>query len=293
MTVAEEEKPFILLAGVNTKAATPASVSMENIRANMGRGLPNLSNMPEFQKIKGKDIPIALVGGGPSLKDTIHELKDFKHVIACGSVHDYLVKNGVISEYCMTCDPDPIMANYLKTPHSETKYLISSNSDSAVFDALKGMPVAMWHCGPLDIEEMNKIDPNWQIVGGGCTVGLRSISMAILLGYENLHFFGFDSCLGEDEKHHAYDFTDESEELGEIFKIKIGSTSNGPDEDSKIYRCAGYHMAQADHFKIFTTMYGNIFTPTFHGTGLLPALWEMIETRAKEMTAQQQEAGPK
>jgi len=280
-----KELPFVLLAGVNTVAATPADISKQNIPVNIARGHTRLHMLPEFQKVKGENVPIALVGGGPSIKDTIDEVRSFRHVIACGSSHDYLVESGIVPEYCAICDPDPIMANYLRKPQTETKYLVASSSDASVFDALAGMQIVLWHCAPVDKEFMDEVDPGWHMVGGGCTVGLRAISISIVLGYTNIHFFGFDSCLGEDGSHHAYSFTDESESLGDIFCVKIGSSMSGPDEDSNMFRCAGYQLAQADHFKKFVEMYGKIFTPTFHGTGLLPALWSDIKAKAEAMTA--------
>lgn len=272
-----EEASFALLAGVNTVAATPAEESIKNIPTNLARGFPRLHQMPEFQRIKGSDVPIAIVGGGPSLKQTIDELRGFRHIMAAGSVHDYLRSQGFAPEYAVACDPSPLMANYFRNPSSETKYLLSSHCDDAVFEALKGMSIAIWHCAPIDKEFLDQHDPGWHAVGGGCTVGLRGLSLAIVLGYENIHLFGFDSCLGEtDDEHHAYGFTEETEELGQIYSVRIGHGMSGPVEGGKTYRCAGYQMAQADHFKLWVEHYGNMFNPTFHGDGLLPEMWKHI-----------------
>jgi len=276
------DRNFALMAGVNTVAATPADQSNKNIPVNLARGFPRLHQMPEFQRVKGPNAPIALVGGGPSLKETIGELKDFRHVFACGSSHDYLVKSGIIPEYCAACDPDPVMASYLKTPSTETKYLISSHCDDAVFKALEGMSIALWHCAPIDKDFLDEVDPGWHIVGGGCTVGLRALSIAIVLGYENIHFFGFDTCLGEKDAHHAYEFETAEEEVGKTYDVKVGYCGEGPAEDAKVFRCAGYHLGQAAHFKEFISMYGGMFTPTFHGGGLLRAIWEMTKTKSEK-----------
>jgi hypothetical protein len=198
-------------------------------------------------------------------------------------VHDYLRAHGFTPEYAVMCDPDPIMANYLRNPSSETKYLLSSHCDDKVFKALDGMSIALWHCAPVDEELMNKADPGWHSVGGGCTVGLRAISIAIVLGYQNIHLFGMDSSIGDtDDEHHAYNFTDDSEELGKIYVVKLGLGKNGPIEGSRSYRCAGYQMAQADHFRLLVQHYGNVFSPTFHGDGLLPAMWKQISEEAQK-----------
>ena len=277
-----EDNKFVILGGVNVVAATPSDVSNINVPKNIARGHPRLHQMPEFHKMKG-DTPIALIGGGPSVEETIADARGFKHTMACGSSHDYIVKSGIVPEYCAICDPDPIMANYLRSPQRETKYLVSTHADKSVFDALEGMPIALWHCGPIDEKLLNEIDPGWHAVGGGCTVGLRGLSIAIMLGYSNIHFFGFDSCLGFEDKHHAYDFTDESESLGDIHSIRIGFGLNGPSEGGKLFRAAGYQLAQAVHFKEFVAGYGNMFTPTFHGEGLLPEIWKTIKSEAEKI----------
>jgi hypothetical protein len=274
-----------MLAGVNTVAATPAETSHENIRENLGRGLPRLHQLPEFKKVKGWDTPLAIVGGGPSLKgaSVLAELRSFEgHMIACGSVHDYLRGCGFRPRYTAACDPDPIMANYLRNPWPGTLYLLSTHCHKSVFDALENMPIALWHCAPIDEAFLNEVDPGWQAVGGGCTVGLRAISIALMMGYSNLHFFGFDSCLNGDE-HHAYDFTDDSEELGQIYNLKIGVGPEGPGADAKVYRCAGYQMAQASHFKTLLEHYGHVFTPTFHGDGFLSAMWDSIKSESDRL----------
>ena len=96
---------------------------------------------------------IALVGGGPSLLETLPELTKYYKIIACGSVHDYLLDNNIIPDYCLICDPDPLMSKYLTKWHEDCIYLIASQCDKSVFELLiKGNGhVAprcfIWNCG--------------------------------------------------------------------------------------------------------------------------------------------------
>lgn len=263
---------FFKLDGVSTHTDVPFEISIEYIKANMKRGLPRFHHMPEFQKVKGWDHPILLVGGGPSLRkpENLEKLRKYakRHtVIACGSVHNWLVSQGIIPTYTTVCDPDAVMAEYLTSNVQDTQYLIATNCHPAVLDTLKDNKVFLWHCYGDDSileHEATEEKGEFRAVGGGCTVGLRSISIAILLGYSNIHFFGFDSCL-DGNFHHAYDFATETEELGKVFKIKIGSFEAG----EKIYYCAGYQLAQVVQFKEFFIEWGQFFFPTFHGEGLL------------------------
>lgn len=275
--------PFYSLGRVNTVAATPSNVSIQKIKDNIVKyNYPRLHELKEFKKIKTEKI--ALVGGGPSIEKTIDELKEYKNIVACGSSHDWLISKNIIPTYAVICDPDPISANYYTKPQIGCNYLIATACDKKVFDILNGYQITMWHCYSDDaLKELIKVEPNVQAVGGGCTVGLRSLSIALMLGYNNIHFFGFDSCLGEKDKHHAYDFTDESEALGEIYKLKFGMYEG---IEEKEYRCAGYQLAQASNFHEFFKEFNGAFTPTFHGEGLLPDFMRMImkeDKRIKEL----------
>lgn len=237
-------------------------------------------------KIPKGDTPIYLIGGGPSLKETIKEIKalDRAITVACGSVHDYLIQNGVYPTYCVVCDPDPISALYLKENSNQTIYLIATQCDDAVFDALVDKPIFMWHCYNEEFEKFVEIEVDFQAIGGGCTVGMRALSIAIMMGYHNIHFYGFDSCLGDDKSHHAYGFNSEEEELGKVFTVSLDPLGVNK------YYAAGYQLAQVQHFQSFYCHYIDFFTPTFHGTGLLPAMMDRMAEAIKQDKLQKDKA---
>jgi uncharacterized Rossmann fold enzyme len=286
------------LAGVTTSTATSSEESMENVRLNVGRSIPwfhDLYPVKEEDRVPGKRI--ALVGGGPSIKDTVYELMDFQTIIACGSVHDWLQANSPrVPTYCAVCDPDPVMANYLRAPDHNTKYLISSHANKTVFDALEGYDVTMWHCWPIGIGDEEARDflqektPGWVAVGGGCTVGLRALTLAMMMGFTELHFFGFDSCMGvSDDNHHAYPFTDDTKEfLGDIYNLRIGMGTGENDlPQEREYRVAGYQLAQAEHYKQMLQAFGHLFRPIFHGPGLLADLQAMIDIETQRLITEE------
>ena len=285
------------LGGVTTSAATSTDESMDNVRANISLSLPWFHDVCLVrEKSKAPKGRIALVGGGPSLKDTVHELMDFTTIMACGSSHDWLQEHSPRAPtFCVVCDPDPVMANYLRRPDRRTTYLISSHANPIVYDALAGHEVVMWHCWPIgDGDEeakvfLNERTPGWVAIGGGCTVGLRAISMALMMGYSDLHFFGFDSCMTT-EDHHAYPFVDPTKEfLGDVYDVRIGMGQvNGP--GAKVYRVAGYQLAQAEHYKQTLMAFGGAFKPTFHGPGLLADMQASIDLETKRLKAEEKAA---
>ena len=261
---------FLKLAKINTIAATPSDISFEQIKQNIKRPHMRLHEMASFKVPKGP-MPIALVGGGPSLSEYVHELNFFDGVVvACGSAYDYLIEQNIVPTYCVLCDPDEITAAYITKPNKATTFLVATQCHSKVFETLKGYAIIMWHCYNEEFERFKEIDPTFQAVGGGCTVGLRALSIAIMLGYSNIHFYGFDSCLGVNNHHHAYSFN-ANEELGELYIISLDI--NDP---KQTFVCAGYHLAQVQHFQEFFANYHGFFKPVFHGTGLLPAMMQKM-----------------
>lgn len=276
-----EELQWARLDGVNTHTAVAMDDIFENYKGNIGRNLPRMVQMPEFFKVKGKEKKVAIVGGGPSLKDNLDELRTFRVIIAAGSANDYLMEHGIIPTYTVLCDPDPIMARYIERQDTEVKYLVASTCHNTVYETLAGKQIIMWHCDSDELrEKFKELEPAYVGVGGGSTVGLRSISMALLLGYNNLHLFGFDSCYGKDGEHHAYGFKDEEYEklgLGETYRITPKNIEAGPpDANDPVYICAGYHLAQIHQFKDYYSKYRDVFNVTVHGDGLLAATVKLM-----------------
>jgi hypothetical protein len=283
--------PFYPLAGITTTAAIPSTRQFENLKQNIKLGLPKLKNLPEFHKVKGFEIPIALVGGGPDIVNQLDELRKFRTIVACGSVHDFLIKNNIVPTYAVMCDPDPVGLNYFKTPHTEVKYLLSSGCDPLIIEHFSSYQRILWHCHSDDYldEKLNfnikEVDSDYDAIGGGCTVGLRSVSIALCMGYSNIHFFGYDSCLGSDKSGYAYDLSTqkEKEDMGKIYAVKKGFVDKGSDGDT--YYCLGYHIAQLEHFKGFWAAHHEYFVPTFHGKGLMPDFINMIQKVRRDQEA--------
>lgn len=264
---------FYPLDGVNTKTATAPEEILSNMKSNVEKykTITRLHQLPEFQKIKGSNKSIAVVGGGPSVNNYIDDIKQFRTVVAAGSSHDYLVENGVKLTYAIICDPDPLSINYYQKLDTETKYLVASGCDEKIFEHIKNHPLVMWHCHS-DSYSPSEIEVGYQAVGGGCTVGLRSLSIALLLGYNHIHIFGMDSCMADNGKSHAYI----TEDIGDTYSIKVAQSKSYLPDGIKTFKCAGYQLAQAWHFIEFYKHHNQYFTPYIYGDGLLAEVMKNI-----------------
>lgn len=243
--------------------AMESETVIANIEKTHSRKLPDFWDLPEVGKFKG-EVPIAIVGGGPSLAETMVELRTFQQIMACGSAHDYLVDQGIAPRYCVVLDPDPLTANYLKKPSPTCTYLVASQCDDAVFKALDGFPVATWHCAGIGVKaDEDEIFRKRPRIGGGCTVTLRALSIAIILGYGNQHYFGFDSSVRPD-RHHAYD----CEDVTGVVDVRMPGSN-------RVFYAASYMLAQAAQFQDALRTHGHLFTPTIHGDGLIAEIMKV------------------
>lgn len=261
------------LEGCTVITAKPTEDILKNIQYNVNRPKREVSDLPEWRD----NLPIAIVGGGPSLKDTIKNLADYKYVMVCGSAHDYVIRNSkCFINYVVVCDPDELVINYLQEkPSIDTKYLIASQCDPKVFEHLKDERVHIWHSGGVNDNAV--FGEGKLVLGGGCTVGTRAICMALGLGFSKLHLYGFDTCLSMDFKHHAYDFNDpEKETLGNITEIAL----DGP--NGKKFHVAGYMLGQLFDFQKLIGMYAHRMEVTVFGDGLLKHLMDLTQKKLLE-----------
>lgn len=274
-TGGEQSPPVLRRLNMTSHMAMAPETVLENVRKCQARELPKFHLLPEFYRPKG-DLPIAIVAGGPSLTKTLDELEPYRNnIMVCGSAHDHVISLGYVPRYCVVCDPDPIMANYLKKPHPQTTYLLASHCDENLFEALKHFAVAVWHpAGIASKEEEDVIYNAEPRIGGGCTVTLRAIPLAIMLGYSNQQIFGFDSCITK-EQHHAYD----AEDVEHIMDVRVG-------KEGKTFYAPSYLLAQAQQFQdIVLKGYGHLFTPTVHGDGLIAEIMREGHRIAQEQNA--------
>lgn len=264
------------LDGIDVQTATPTEHIIENIKKNKDRKLSKIDKLDDWRE----QTPIAIVGGGPSLTKELDNLRKYKYILACGSVHDYLIQNKIIPEWCAVCDPDPIVINYLKkkqtwTSEYSTKYLIASQCAPEVFEHLKDCDVTMWHLMGDKFDHSIYGENNQVLIGGGCTILTRAMVIAMGMGFYNLNLFGCDTSLGLSGEHHAYEWSDPSKEQT-YDEAKVQFEMDGP-----IFKVAGYHLGQLFDIKALSKQYQNRMQITVHGESLLHYFMELAQKRLK------------
>lgn len=149
--------------------------------------------------------PCSIVGSGPTINETHKELVG--DVIAINSAISYLLDQGIVPKFGVLWDGTEIVEKFAR-PHPDITYLVASRCHPKVFERLKYCKVVVWHAaGDHDIidvmqkpEVIEKMPLPQPLICGGSAGVTRTIYVASVLGYTDVHLFGADSCysvLGE------------------------------------------------------------------------------------------------
>jgi hypothetical protein len=253
------------------RANTDVGYRENNVAINIKRKLPRFLQRTDLMQLRGE--PIAIVGGGPSVKDYLPKIQEFKWIMAAGSCHDYLIENGIIPTFAVSTDSKEETNDYYRRLNLDTQYLIASTSPPSLFDRLwlhegleqQGCKTWLWHF-------FEQVDPEHyqgeQACGWGCMVGVVCIQIALWLGFQEHHYFGYD-CSIERDHTHAYEVAD-----WEKKHIRDGVTEAEVGDEKTRHLTTTAFIAQCTHFLgIYRSPDGNYLNGTVYGKGLL---WDVI-----------------
>ncbi len=157
------------------------------------------------------DGHICIVGGGPSLADTLDELKWRKSigqkVWALNGAGRFLYRHGICPDAVVIADARPENADFLSELNQNTTVYLASQCHPAVFDNAEDyeLQIILWHANSPGMAELlgeEQARPVF-LIGGGTTVGMNAMVLAFASGYRKIHLYGFDSSY-RDTTHHAY-----------------------------------------------------------------------------------------
>ncbi len=255
------------------------NVSNETLMANVGRNIRR--HLPQLDVFAPTDKPIAIVAGGWSLVDTFDELRDLYFdgtpIIALNGAGNWLMERNIRPSVQVVMDARPDNIVFVEKPIPRCRYFLASQCDPSLFDACEDRDVSIFHMLSTDLTEEEKENPSeetprlerellekfyrtrWRGVPGAGTIGVRSISLARILGYQFMHIFGLDSCLSPEGVNHPYP-QDWNKPDKKILDVWCGMRK---------FRCAGWHTAQADQFYTYVQTCGELFHLNVHGDGLI------------------------
>jgi len=210
----------------------------------------------------------AVVGFGPSLNDTLEQVRSFKYIFTCSGSHKFLIERGIVPTWHVEVDPRKHKVGLMGQPHPDVEYLVASTCHPEVFKHLENYNVKLWHVFDNSEEGLRTLPRGEWAITGGCDVGLRAMTISRFFGFTDLHIFGLDGSSPNETHRHAAEHPKQ-------FKLKE-IECNG----RRFYTSEGM-LAAAQSIWHELDMMPDV-TPHFYGDGLIQEMFKTWERKPVE-----------
>jgi hypothetical protein len=252
----------------NGQMNTGESRLIANIQSSIRRGYPQMKTGPN----RGERI--CLVGSGPSLNDTLPELRQLlwegATLVTLNGAYHWCIEHNLRPQTQIVMDARPSNARFVTPYVPRCNYVLASQCAPETWDAVEGYPdVWIWHPvvksegGPTEV--LNAYyGGQWIGVGGGTTVATRAINLLRTVGYLNFDLFGIDCCWMDDQ-HHALPQPENNGDARTKRTIRVGVKGSGHARD---FSASAWHVKQMDDLCTTLHVNGRLFRVTVHGDGM-------------------------
>ena len=234
---------------------------IKNVKHNIKQGFLQVEPHPT------NDIEVMIVGGGPSVTEHLEKIKQLRQngvkLITINNAYNWCIDNGLTPSAMVMVDAREFNGRFTKPVVEGCKYFIASQCNPSVFEGLPKDRTYVWHTQAELLKDiLDKQYETWWSVPGGSTVLLRAIPLFRMLGFKRFHLFGCDSCLGEEDKHHAYEQVENDGQA--VMPVNVSG---------KIFNCNPWMVSQAQEFMSLIKMLGDEIELEIYG-GLLRHILE-------------------
>jgi len=247
------------------------NTSDEAIYSNIRENSANQLNWVKC--VDAHDGVAVLCGGGPSLADTLDEIRwqaaSGAKVFAMNGAAKFLADNGILPDYQVLIDARIETADLIGPARN---HLFASQVHPECF---KRMPSAqLWHLQVGNIEnEFPDYESAYVLIGGAASVGNTATCLAYAIGYRNLQIYGYDSSHREGEGHAYKQPLNDGDPCAHV-------VFNG-----KEYIASLTMKLQAERFQeTAKALQESGCKIEVHGSGLLPDMWN---TPVEELSEQE------
>jgi len=234
-------------------------------------GLPRLTMQPMLPE----GHRAVIVGGGPSIESELENIRllsfDPRNMIfALNWAHTWLLQKGIVPDACVMFEIDVDPCQILEAAHEHVTYYICSHCHPLTFEGLKGSRCVLWHSTPNSDQEkivFEKLYSKDIALGGGISTFLRTLSIALALGYRNFELFGVDSSFPEGSKStHVGGYPTIVDAVADAFPIYARDDKSGV---VKKFMTVSYLAHQVEEFKQYCLMNHQLYKMHVHGDTLL------------------------
>lgn len=200
--------------------------------------------LPEIQEVETHGRRLAVIGGGPSIVDSLQEISQYTDIWAINGACRFLRERGIASTL-LSIDPVDFLAERVS---GATKAILATRCHPDVFKALDGAEITV-----LDVNTDSD-----KGIWASCATASIAFPLAAMLGYRQVVFYGCEGSYSD--KTHAY--MDEAELQDFRFVVE----------------CGGERFTTSPDLYLFTTQIAELFRMTVPGSftersgGLLRAL---------------------
>lgn len=145
---------------------------------------------------------VAIIGYGPSLRETIPMLKELNYdvVFSCSGAYSMCLEHGVVPTYHVEIDWKPHKYLFTKDAQDGTKFLVSAVCSQKLIDNVKHKDSYLTF---IEHGDQIKYPEGAIMLSSGYDVGQHAIIIAHKMGYRNFDLFGFDYCFDMEKHRHA------------------------------------------------------------------------------------------
>lgn len=244
------------------------AVLYANVRAAIATGVPFIKPIPPHDGVA------LLVGGGPSIEGEFGDLAARKvngaTVFALNGAGHWLVDRGLVPDATIVLDARTHNARFVEGLPKQVKLYLAAQCDSSLFEAGKDHDIIGWHV-PFGGNSDIPLTEDMILIGGSTTVGMRALRLVHVLGYREVHLYGYDSSF-KDGFAHAYDQPENSNDR--IRECVV----NG-----RAFVSTAWMIRQADDFQFIAEgLMAEGMHIHVHGDGLLPEVARALGQALKE-----------
>lgn len=255
------------------KMNTNEETLLANIASAIRRGHPQMRSGPV------QPNRICLVGSGPSLTDSLDELRQMiwegATLVTLNGAYHWCIEHGLKPNSQLVMDARASNARFLTPAVPDCRYVLASQCAPEAWDAVEGRP-QVWIFHAVVKQEGAASDlldafygGQWIGVGGGTTVATRAINLLRIAGYVRFDLFGIDCCwLGD--VHHAIDQPENAHDQPTLVELQVKG------QPAATFTVSPWHLKQFDDFLTILKVNGQHFQLAVHGNGLLAHALQLL-----------------
>jgi hypothetical protein len=271
--------PGVAYEMANGRMNTAEQQIVANIQSSIRRGHPQMKTGPN------RPERICLVGSGPSLKDTLPELRQLLWegaiLVTLNGAYHWCIEHNLRPQTQIVMDARPSNARFVQPYVPRCNYVLASQCAPEVWNAVEGYPdVWIWHPVVKAAEEgpTKVLDQfyggQWIGVGGGTTVATRAMNLLRTCGYLRYDLFGIDCCWMDDQ-HHALPQPENDGDARTRQTLRVGFRDSA---SSREFSVSAWHAKQLEDLLTTFQINGRLFQIDVHGDGVLAYVMRELGT---------------